>query len=127
MTIEPNTSPCCHHDAGPSSVEAMERELALERTLLQHWQLLGGGIDAHRGADPRRQSRWRRGHRRLHQPQQHLPLRPGVGHPQLNLRAAAWRSWSFRNSCAAWINPWRVRPTLIYCQQSRGSSPSTAA
>ena len=49
MTIEPNTSPCCHHDAGPARVEAMERELAWERTLLQHWQLPpGGGIDAHR-------------------------------------------------------------------------------
>ena len=49
MTIEPNTSPCCHHDAGHARVEAMERELARERTLLQHWQLPpGGGIDAHR-------------------------------------------------------------------------------
>jgi hypothetical protein len=48
MAIEPNTSPCCHHDAGPARVEAMERELARERTLLQHWQLPGGGIDAHR-------------------------------------------------------------------------------
>jgi len=35
MTIELNTSPCCHHDAGPASVEAMERELARERTLLR--------------------------------------------------------------------------------------------
>ncbi len=35
MTIELHTSPCCHHDAGPASVEAMERELARERTLLR--------------------------------------------------------------------------------------------
>jgi Cu+-exporting ATPase len=35
MTIELHTSPCCHHDAGPDSVEAMERELARERTLLR--------------------------------------------------------------------------------------------
>jgi Cu+-exporting ATPase len=35
MTIELHTSPCCHHDAGPASVEAMERELAWERTLLR--------------------------------------------------------------------------------------------
>ena len=35
MTIDPNASPCCHPDAGPASVEAMERELAQERTLLQ--------------------------------------------------------------------------------------------
>ena len=58
MTIEPKTSPCCHHEVGSAWVEAMEHELARERTLLQHWQL----------------------------------LRPGVGHPQLNLRAAEWRS-----------------------------------
>jgi len=35
MTIELHTSPCCHQDAGPASVEAMERELARERTLLR--------------------------------------------------------------------------------------------
>jgi cation transport ATPase len=35
MTIELHTSPCCHHDAGTNSVEAMERELARERTLLR--------------------------------------------------------------------------------------------
>jgi Cu+-exporting ATPase len=35
MTIELHTSPCCHHDAGTDSVEAMERELARERTLLR--------------------------------------------------------------------------------------------
>jgi len=35
MTIELHTSPCCHHDAGPASVQAMERELARERTLLR--------------------------------------------------------------------------------------------
>jgi P-type Cu+ transporter len=35
MTIELHTSPCCHHDAGPASVEALERELARERTLLR--------------------------------------------------------------------------------------------
>jgi Cu+-exporting ATPase len=35
MSIELHTSPCCHHDAGPASVEAMERELARERTLLR--------------------------------------------------------------------------------------------
>jgi Cu+-exporting ATPase len=35
MTIELHSSPCCHHDAGPASVEAMERELARERTLLR--------------------------------------------------------------------------------------------
>jgi Cu+-exporting ATPase len=35
MTIELHTSSCCHHDAGPASVEAMERELARERTLLR--------------------------------------------------------------------------------------------
>ena len=35
MTIDLNASPCCHHDAGPASVEAMERELAQERTLLR--------------------------------------------------------------------------------------------
>jgi Cu+-exporting ATPase len=35
MTIELHTSPCCHHDAGTDSEEAMERELARERTLLR--------------------------------------------------------------------------------------------
>jgi len=35
MTIELNTSPCCHQEAGPASVEAMEREQARERTLLR--------------------------------------------------------------------------------------------
>jgi Cu+-exporting ATPase len=35
MTIELHTSPCCHHDAGTDSVEAMERELARELTLLR--------------------------------------------------------------------------------------------
>ena len=35
MTIELHTSPCCHQDAGPASVQAMERELARERTLLR--------------------------------------------------------------------------------------------
>lgn len=35
MTIDPNPSPCCDHDAGPASVEAMERELARERTSLR--------------------------------------------------------------------------------------------
>jgi len=35
MTIELHTSPCCHQDAGPASVEALERELARERTLLR--------------------------------------------------------------------------------------------
>ena len=57
MTIDPNTSPCCHHVVGSAWVVALVRERARERTLLQH-----------------------------------LLLRPGVGHPQLNLRAAEWRS-----------------------------------
>jgi Cu+-exporting ATPase len=35
MTIELNASPCCHHDAGTASVEAMERELARERRQLR--------------------------------------------------------------------------------------------
>ena len=35
MTIELHTSPCCHQDAGPASVEVLERELARERTLLR--------------------------------------------------------------------------------------------
>ena len=35
MTIELNTSPCCHQEAGPASVQAMERELARELTLLR--------------------------------------------------------------------------------------------
>ena len=35
MTIDPNPSPCCHQDSGPAPVEAMERELAQERTLLR--------------------------------------------------------------------------------------------
>ncbi len=35
MTIELHTAPCCHHDAGPASVEAMERELAREIALLR--------------------------------------------------------------------------------------------
>jgi len=35
MTIELNTSPCCHQQAGPASVQAMERELARELTLLR--------------------------------------------------------------------------------------------
>jgi Cu+-exporting ATPase len=35
MTIDPNPSPCCHQEAGPASVQAMDRDLARELTLLR--------------------------------------------------------------------------------------------
>jgi Cu+-exporting ATPase len=35
MTIDPNPTPSCHQNTGPAPVEAMERELAQERTLLR--------------------------------------------------------------------------------------------
>jgi Cu+-exporting ATPase len=35
MTIDPNPSPCCHQEAGPASVQAMDRDRARELTLLR--------------------------------------------------------------------------------------------